>query len=52
MDIRFVPNSKAQNIKTFRSKNPNTDIVVKVSFNQVSMDKNVLNIPAYGLWNM
>ena len=52
VDIRFVPNSKAQNIKTFRSKNPNTDIVVKVSFNQVSMDKNVLNIPAYGLWNM
>lgn len=52
VDIRFVPNSKAQNIKTFRSKNPNTDIVVKVSFNQVSMDENVLNIPAYGLWNM
>lgn len=52
VDIRFVPNSKAQNIKTFRSKNPNTDIVVKVSFNQVSMDGNVLNIPAYGLWNM
>ena len=52
VDIRFVPNSKAQNIKTFRSKNPNTNIMVKVSFNQVSMDGNVLNIPAYGLWNM
>ena len=36
VDIRFVPNSKAQNIKTFRSKNSNTNIAVKVSFNQVS----------------
>lgn len=52
VDIRFIPNSKAQNIKTFRSKNPNTDIVVKVSFNQVSLDGDTLNIPAYGLWNM
>lgn len=52
VDIRFVPNTKAQNIKTFRSKNPNTDIVVKVSFNQVCLDGDTLNIPAYGLWNM
>ena len=52
VDIRFVPNSKAQNIKTFRSKNSNTNIAVKVSFNQVSLDGDTLNIPAYGLWNM
>ena len=52
VDIRFIPNSKAQNIKTFRSKNPNTEIAVKVSFNQVSLEGNTLNIPAYGLWNM
>ena len=47
-----APNSKAQNIKTFRSKNSNTNIAVKVSFNQVSLDGDTLNIPAYGLWNM
>ena len=52
VDVRFVPNSKAQNIKTFRSKNPNTEIAVKVSFNQVAFEGNTLNIPAYGLWNM
>ena len=52
VDIRFVPNSKAQNIKTFRSKNANTKISVKISFNQVSLDGDTLNIPAYGLWNM
>lgn len=52
VDIRFVPNSKAQNIKTFRSKNTNTKITVKISFNQVSLDGDTLNIPAYGLWNM
>lgn len=52
VDVRFVPNSKAQNIKTFRSKNPNTEIAVKVSFNQVALEGNTLNIPAYGLWNM
>lgn len=52
VDIRFVPNSKAQNIKTFRSKNANTKITVKISFNQVSLDGDTLNIPAYGLWNM
>ena len=52
VDIRFIPNSKAQNIKTFRSKNTDTDIAVRVSFNQVSLEGNTLNIPAYGLWNM
>lgn len=52
VDIRFVPNAKAQNIKTFRSKNPNTKLTVKVSFNQVSLDGDTLNIPAYGLWNL
>ncbi len=52
VDVRFVPNSKAQNIKTFRSKNPNTELAVKISFNQASLEGNTLNIPAYGLWNM
>lgn len=52
VDIRFTENKKAQNIKTFRSKNPNTEISIKVSLSQVFLDDKVLNIPAYGLWNM
>lgn len=52
VDIRFIQNTKAQNIKTFRAKNENTEIGVKISFNQVSLEGNTLNIPAYGLWNM
>lgn len=52
VDIRFIANTKAQNIKTFRAKNSNTKIGVKISFNQVALEGNTLNIPAYGLWNM
>jgi len=52
VDIRFVENNKAQNIKTFRQKNPNTEIALKISFEQVALQNNSLNIPIYGLWNM
>lgn len=52
VDIRFVENKKAQNIKTFRSKYTGTEISIKISLSQVYLDNKVLNIPAYGLWNM
>lgn len=52
VDIRFTPNNKAQNIKTFFAKNPDTEIAIKLSMEQVSLDGQTLNIPAYGLWNM
>lgn len=52
VDIRFITNKKAQNIKTFRAKNPTTGISLRISLNPVSLEDNVLNIPAYGLWNM
>lgn len=52
VDVRFVDNKKAQNVKSFREKNSNTDISIKISLEQVSLINNVLNIPAYGLWNM
>lgn len=52
VEIRFVDNKKAQNIKTFRAKFPDTDISVKISLNQLFLDNKVLNVPAYGLWNM
>lgn len=52
VDIRFVKNKRAQNIKTFRAKNPNTGISLQISLEQVSLENQILNIPAYGLWNM
>ena len=52
VDIRINPNKKAQNIKTFKAKNPNAEISIKISLEQVSLEGSVLNIPAYGLWNM
>lgn len=52
VDIRFTENKKAQNIKTFRAKNPSTEISLKISLNPVSLEDQVLNVPAYGLWNM
>ena len=52
VDVRFMTNNKAQNIKTFKQKNPSTEISLKISLEQVSLDEGVLNIPAYGLWNM
>lgn len=52
VDVRFKPNKKAQNIKTFCSKNPNTELSVRISQEPVSLEDNILNIPAYGLWNM
>lgn len=52
VDIRFISNKKAQNIKTFRAKNPTTDISLRISLEPVCLDGKVLNIPAYGLWNM
>ncbi len=52
VDIRFTPNNKAQNIKTFFAKNPDTEIAIRLSMEQVSLEGQTLNIPAYGLWNM
>ncbi len=52
VDIRFYPNPKAQNIKTFRSQNTSTEISIKVSLDPVAIDNKILTIPAYGLWNM
>lgn len=52
VDIRFTPNPKAQNIKTFRLKNSNTEISIKISLEPVAIENKVLTIPAYGLWNM
>lgn len=52
VDVRFISNKKAQNIKTFRAKNPTTDISLRISLEPVRLDGKVLNIPAYGLWNM
>ncbi len=52
VDIRFISNKKAQNIKAFLAKTPDTELTLKISLDQVSMDGKVLNIPAYGLWNM
>lgn len=52
VDIQFVPRKKAQNIKVFAAKNENTDISLKISLEQVSLDKSVLNVPAYSLWTL
>ncbi len=52
VDVRFISNKKAQNIKAYIAKNPEPEITLKISMEQVSMEKNALNIPAYGLWNM
>ncbi len=50
--IRFNKNTKAQNIKTFKSQNDTSEVSIKISLEQVSLDNNIFNIPAYGLWNM
>ena len=52
VDVRFKDNSKAQNIKTFKSQNDTSEVSIKISLAQVSLDNNIFNIPAYGLWNM
>lgn len=52
VEIQFVPNKKAQAIKVFREKNPQTEFSLKISLEQVYLDNKSLNIPAYGLWNM
>lgn len=52
VDIRFESNKKAQNIKAFCTKNPNTEISIKVSLDQVNFDNMCITIPAYALWNM
>ncbi|MBQ8923745.1 MAG: AAA family ATPase [Lachnospiraceae bacterium] len=50
VDIRFVVNNKAQNIKAFREKNTDTEFSLKISLEQVNLDNKVLNVPAYGLF--
>ncbi|MBO6114439.1 MAG: AAA family ATPase [Lachnospiraceae bacterium] len=49
VDIRFTENKKAQNIKSFREKNKNTEFSLKISLEQVSLKDKVLNVPAYGI---
>ncbi|MBQ9610412.1 MAG: AAA family ATPase [Lachnospiraceae bacterium] len=50
VDIRFVVNNKAQNIKAFREKNADTEFSLKISLEQVNLDNKILNVPAYGLF--
>lgn len=52
VDIRLKPNKKAQNIKTFRSKNHDVEFDVKISLEQYSKQDNTINIPAFGIWSM
>lgn len=52
VDIRFSPNTKAQNIKVFKAKNDASDLSLKISLKPASIEGNVFNIPAYALWNM
>ena len=52
VDLRFVKNNKAQNIKTFCAKNPDTNITLKISLEPIAINETTLNVPAYGLWNM
>ena len=49
VDIRFKINRKAQNIKSFREKNQNTEFSLKVSLEQVGLNGKILNVPAYGI---
>jgi hypothetical protein len=55
VDIQLMPRSKAQSIRVFNSKyktGENTGISLRISLEQVSFDKSVLNVPAYSLWNL
>jgi hypothetical protein len=55
VDIQFVPRNKAQSIKVFNKKfkpEGNTDVSLKISLEQVSLSKSVLNVPAYSLWTL
>ncbi len=50
IDIRYTSNSKAQNLKVFKEKNKNA-LSMRLSIEDMYYEKNVLNIPVYGLWN-
>ena len=52
VDVRFTKNKKAQNVKTYKTQNDSAEISIKISLEPVSIDNNVVNVPAYGLWNM
>ncbi len=52
VDVRFVNNPKAQNIKVFAEKNEGTKLSVRITLDQPSMDGDCMSIPAYGLWNL
>lgn len=52
VDIQIKERKKAQSIKVFTSKNSNIQISLKISMEQVSFEKNILNVPVYSLWNL
>lgn len=52
VDIRLVPNHKAQNIKVFKEKNPETHMSLRITLDKLSLEEEVMSIPIYGLWNI
>ena len=52
VDVRFVKRTKAQNIKVFIEKNPNTKLSMHITLEQPAMEGDCMTIPAYGLWNL
>ena len=52
VDIRLVPNHKAQNIKVFKEKNPETRMSLRITLDKLALEDEVMSIPIYGLWNI
>lgn len=50
VDVQSKLSRKAQSIKVFRSRY-NNRMAIRISLEQLSFSKGVLNIPLYGLWN-
>ena len=52
VDVRFVKNSKAQNIKAFLEKNSDAKLSMRITLEQPTMEGDCMSVPAYGLWNL
>ncbi len=52
VDVRFVKNTKAQNVKVFLEKNPDAKLSMRITLDQPAMDGDCMSVPAYGLWNL
>lgn len=50
VDVQSKIRRKAQSIKVFHSKY-NNRMAIRISLDQLSFSKGILNIPLYGLWN-